>query len=111
MDREAHLERWSAATEAFKAATGREVSAYAVVLVDETGEVYYGGSFGWKDSDHAALLNRLSVIRGDLKDFIKVAEKRKGATHHEWDRDGERCVKCGAKDWMGGECTPKANGK
>lgn len=27
---------------------------------------------------------------------------------HEWDRDGERCLKCGAKDWMGGECTPRS---
>lgn len=27
---------------------------------------------------------------------------------HQWDRDGERCVKCGAKDWMGGACAPTA---
>lgn len=30
---------------------------------------------------------------------------------HEWDRDGERCLKCGDKDWFAGtECsadTPK----
>ena len=26
-------------------------------------------------------------------------------TSHEWDRDGERCVKCGAKDWMDAPCT------
>ena len=24
---------------------------------------------------------------------------------HKWDRDGERCVKCGDKDWMGTECS------
>ena len=25
---------------------------------------------------------------------------------HEWDADGERCLKCGDKDWMGGPCRP-----
>lgn len=32
---------------------------------------------------------------------------------HQWDRDGERCVKCGAKDWMEGPCStsiPSADG-
>lgn len=24
---------------------------------------------------------------------------------HKWDRDGERCLKCGDKDWMGGPCS------
>ena len=24
---------------------------------------------------------------------------------HKWDREGERCVKCGDKDWMGGGCS------
>lgn len=24
---------------------------------------------------------------------------------HSWSRDGERCVKCGDKDWMGGSCS------
>lgn len=24
---------------------------------------------------------------------------------HKWDRDGERCVKCGDKDWMGTQCS------
>lgn len=23
---------------------------------------------------------------------------------HQWNREGERCLKCGAKDWMGGPC-------
>lgn len=26
---------------------------------------------------------------------------------HTWDRDGERCTVCGAKDWMSGGCKPK----
>lgn len=28
---------------------------------------------------------------------------------HEWNNDGERCVKCGAKYWMGGECSSSAS--
>jgi len=24
---------------------------------------------------------------------------------HKWDRCGERCLKCGDKDWMGGACS------
>lgn len=24
---------------------------------------------------------------------------------HKWSEDGERCVKCGDKDWMGGSCS------
>ena len=24
---------------------------------------------------------------------------------HKWDRGGERCLNCGAKDWMGGPCS------
>ena len=24
---------------------------------------------------------------------------------HRWDRDGERCLKCRDKDWMGGPCS------
>ena len=25
-------------------------------------------------------------------------------SEHKWDRAGERCEKCGDKDWMGGPC-------
>lgn len=28
---------------------------------------------------------------------------------HEWDGTGERCIKCGAKDWMGGECSSSSS--
>lgn len=27
------------------------------------------------------------------------------SNRHQWDNSGERCVKCGAKDWMGGDCS------
>jgi hypothetical protein len=28
---------------------------------------------------------------------------------HQWNRDGERCLKCGAKDWMGGPCNDESS--
>ena len=34
--------------------------------------------------------------------LIKPKEE---AERHQWDRSGERCVKCGDKDWMGGACS------
>lgn len=44
----------------------------------------------------------LSARLTALKSALEIGQ-------HKWDRDGERCVKCGAKDWMGGPCsTPSA---
>jgi len=28
---------------------------------------------------------------------------------HQWNREGERCLKCGAKDWMGGPCNDESS--
>lgn len=36
----------------------------------------------------------------------EIARLRERGCSHKWDRDGERCVRCGSKDWMGGYCTP-----
>jgi len=38
-----------------------------------------------------------------LRADFRVAEPKE---RHQWSQDGDRCVKCGAKDWMGGECRP-----
>lgn len=35
----------------------------------------------------------------------KPAEPEAPAYRHKWDRSGERCEKCGDKDWMGGPCS------
>lgn len=52
-------------------------------------------------------------FRFALNDCIDdmTALTQKGADHsgkiekqHQWSDDGERCVKCGDKDWMGGPC-------
>jgi hypothetical protein len=46
---------------------------------------------------------QMKRLVGDMEWMInRNPEPVKG--QHKWDRDGERCVKCGAKDWMGGEC-------
>lgn len=38
------------------------------------------------------------------EEVTKPLMKQLAERRHRWDRDGERCVVCGAKDWMGGEC-------
>lgn len=44
-----------------------------------------------------------------LRDYAALLREREQAQpvpyRHEWDADGERCVKCGDKDWMGGPCS------
>jgi hypothetical protein len=75
-----HLDRWEVARNAFKAATGRDIEAYALVLVDSTGEVYYGGNFA---GHHKALLLRLSAMTGDLKAIMA-----KAAATQEQETDG-----------------------
>jgi len=34
-----------------------------------------------------------------------TAQQPQAAHQHKWGRDGERCEKCGDKDWMGGFCS------
>ena len=41
---------------------------------------------------------RLEAIK-----FCKEALEQ--PAQHKWSADGERCVKCGDKDWMGGSCS------
>jgi hypothetical protein len=36
--------------------------------------------------------------------LIEVEENYVRVKRHQWDAAGERCVHCGDKDWMGGEC-------
>jgi hypothetical protein len=69
-DHDKHLDRWSAAKEAFKAATGREIEAYALVAVDSAGEVYYGANFTHNRNHQKAILNRLSAMSGDARTLI-----------------------------------------
>ena len=38
-------------------------------------------------------------------DSVRVVEEAESLDRrHRWDRDGERCLKCNDKDWMGGPC-------
>lgn len=65
-----HLARWAAAKAAFIKATGRNVSIYALVLVDNQGEIYYGADFGQTVSEQRQMLMKLSALVGDLKERI-----------------------------------------
>lgn len=68
---DAHLDRWAAAREAFKAQTGREISAFALVMIDETGEVHWGGDYSNDEIHQRALLKKLEHLRGELRRFMK----------------------------------------
>lgn len=60
-----------------------------------------------------ALLNELeharinvAAYRNFTADMIVEAAASRPAQHaHKWDACGERCLKCGDKDWMGGGCS------
>lgn len=44
-------------------------------------------------------------MRKERGESVRVVDEAASATdRHRWDRDGERCVKCRDKDWMGGPC-------
>jgi hypothetical protein len=70
-----HLDRWKAARDAFKAATGRDIEAYALVAVDSTGEVYYGANFSHNESHRRAILPKLAALFGDLKSLTKKTDE------------------------------------
>ena len=48
-------------------------------------------------SQHPSDVMGRELLRQALNAFSAPSE-------HRWDQAGERCVKCGAKDWMGGPC-------
>ena len=48
-------------------------------------------------SQHPSDVMGRELLRQALNAFPAPSE-------HRWDQAGERCVKCGAKDWMGGPC-------
>jgi hypothetical protein len=55
----------------------------------------------------AALQRQISTLRSEPD---RLASLLPEAARHEWDATGERCVRCGDKDWMGGPCKPLAQG-
>lgn len=50
------------------------------------------------------LVNRLKGIdiwlEPPVQELRKACEESDECPPHSWDRDGERCAKCGQKDWM-----------
>lgn len=61
-----HLERWRAAKAAFLGATGREVQAFALIAIDETGEVYWGADYPDDPMMQRELLRKLDYMRDQL---------------------------------------------
>jgi hypothetical protein len=46
---------------------------------------------------------------GDSADMVAPADRQGQGAAHQWNDEGERCVKCGAKDWMAGDCSPRTD--
>lgn len=67
--------------------------------------LWYRGRFDRADiigmpSDREVLFDYIDHLasRGYLRQVVSEPVENKT---HKWDRDGERCVYCGDKDWMG----------
>lgn len=71
------------------------------------------GSFARKDKDSndgqamadagnnlSAAMHEVTDAISSLRPLLDQASAGVGDGRHQWDRDGERCVKCGDKDWM-----------
>ena len=67
-------------------------------LVDALVEAYrYGATTSERDESRAALHTALQEFAAEKGEPV--------AYQHQWDSSGERCLKCGDKDWMGGSCS------
>lgn len=42
---------------------------------------------------------------GKMESGAHACRAKKENYQHDWSKDGERCAKCGDKDWMGGPCS------
>ena len=69
-----HLDRYSAAVHAFRAATGRALDGFIFIAVDDKGEVYYGASvIGSSTADVRAMLAKVEATRTFLRGNLKRA--------------------------------------
>ncbi len=69
------ITRWKALRlEALKP-IGREVSGYALVAIDSTGEVYWGGQFPKTTKECARLIHWLKVIEKDCHQYMNSYAK------------------------------------
>jgi len=74
----------------------------------------YASTFPDDEQDEASLRKQETWNRFTARTLIdeklesECVEKMKERHRHEWDKDGERCVKCGDKDWFASPiCKPK----
>lgn len=75
------------------------ISADPITTHEQLEAVYQQAVRGRHISEIAPVL----ALRNKALDALSTPSSE--AVAHQWDRDGERCVKCGAKDWMAGECS------
>ena len=66
-----HIDRWRIAKEAFKAQTGREIEAFALVMIDNTGELHWGANYSSNPIAQRELLKKLEHLRSELRRFMK----------------------------------------
>ena len=55
-----------------------------------------------KTNDICSPVGRALIVLHDA--LNEKQQEAQSIYSHKWDRSGERCVKCGDKDWMGGSC-------
>lgn len=50
--------------------------------------------------NHEQAVKTPKLKRNEIKKILKAVGVEVDCPPHEWDRGGERCIKCGQKDWM-----------
>lgn len=72
---------------------------------DVTDELRKAASMAWDQTWRKDFREFLNHVVAAIANELNVPAP--GSDRHEWDRDGERCVKCGDKDWMADDaCRP-----
>jgi hypothetical protein len=64
---DAHIEKWALMSHAIQIDAG--MKSFALVAIDETGEVFWGSDFG---AEPEKLLRRLNTITNDIKSSLKA---------------------------------------
>lgn len=90
-------ERHERRVEAHNNVYATEVTVDRLLFLARQGLHSEGDTVGWYEAYFA--IDRLFELAKP------PAQQEPVAYRHKWDKSGERCVKCGDKDWMGGTCT------
>ena len=66
-----HIDRFVQLREAALQTTGRTVRAYALVAVDDSGEVYHGANYGMSQTDRQQIHDQLTVMRRNVGSLLR----------------------------------------